>query len=471
MEQKQNIEVFERMPVPKAVAKIVLPAIASMLMVFIYNIADTFFIGQTGDELQVAAVALTTPVFLLFMATGTLFGVGGTSVISRAIGEGRLEYAKKASAFCFYAAIAIGCILMVSFWIFMPAILSFIGTSKDTIGFAHEFLKYVALSAPFVLVSQSFSNIVRAEGRAKEAMNGMLLGTIVNIILNPIFILGFNLGVVGSAIATVIGNIIAAGYYVLYLLQGKSILSIALKDFQVNDKIMTGVFAIGIPAFITDILMSVANVILNNFLAVYGDVQVAAMGVAMKAGMMVVLLQIGLGQGIQPLLGFNYGAGNYRRLRDVIQFSSLCSIIFGTIITVAVWLNIDFFIRVFIDNEDVVKYGVIILKAMLLSGPVVGLLFIFTSALQAMGKALPSLILSLSRQGLVFIPLLFILNALGGFNGIVYVQPLVDFVSILLSAVLYFAVSRSMGSKKEQPQQTPAGSIGAMTADAGQEAK
>ncbi|AOT70337.1 MATE family efflux transporter [Geosporobacter ferrireducens] len=444
---EQNIALFERMSVPKAVAQNAIPAIISMLVVFIYNIADTFFVGQTGDELQVAAVSLTTPVFLLFMAAGTLFAVGGTSLISRALGEGRREYAKKVSSFCFYASIGIGCLLMILFWVCMPTILRLIGTSKDTIGLAGGYLNYVALSAPFVILSQTFSNIVRAEGKPNEAMFGMLLGTIANIVLDPIMILTMNMGVVGAAVATVIGNIVGAGYYIIYFLRKKSILSISFKDFQMGDQILTTVLAIGIPASLNNILMTVSNVVLNNFLAGYGDIQVAAMGVAMKASMMIVLLQLGLGQGIQPLLGYNYGAKNYKRSGEVLKFSVICSVVLGTILTIIYWLGANSIVRTFINSKAVIEYGMIILRALMLSGPVIGILFIFTNALQAMGQAIPSLVLSVSRQGFVFIPLLFILNAFGGFTGIVYAQPLTDFVSILISAVLYFIVSRKLPAR------------------------
>lgn len=446
---KQNTELFEEMSVPKSVAKNAIPAIISMLVVFVYNIADTFFVGQTGDELQVAAVSLTTPIFLLFMAVGTLLGVGGTSVISRALGEGRGEYAKKVSSFCFYSSIVTGLMLMISFWIFMPNILKLIGTSEETIGFARSYLNYVALSAPFVIFAQAFSNIVRAEGKPNEAMFGMMLGTIINIVFDPVMILVMDMGVVGAAVATVIGNMVGAGYYLIYFLRNKSILSISLKDFQISDKIFTGVLSIGIPASLNNILMSVSSVILNNFLAGYGDIRVAAMGVAIRASMIIVLLQIGLGQGIQPLLGYNYGAKNYKRLREVIKFSLMCVLIIGTILTIIYWFGANIIVKAFIDNEAVAEYGINMLKALIISGPVMGIMFVFINALQAMGKAMPSLILSLTRQGFVFIPLLFILNAVSGLTGIVYAQPIADIIAVLISAILYFTINRKLPVSEE----------------------
>lgn len=448
---EQNNELFEKASVPKAVANFAIPAIISMMVVVIYNVADTFFIGQTGNEYQVAAVSLTTPIFMLFMATGTLLGIGGTSVISRALGEGRPEYAKKVSSFCFYLSIAIGCLMMLLFWAGMQHILAWIGTSADTIGYAREFLNWIALGAPFIIVSQALSNIVRAEGKSREAMFGVVLSAVVNIILDPILIFGLDMGVAGAALATVTGSIFGTGYYVIYFLRRKSSLSISPMFFKMDAKLLIAVFSIGIPAFFTDVLMSFSNIVLNNFLVGYGDAQIAAMNVAMKASMIIVLLQIGMGQGIQPLLGYNYGAKNYRRFREIIRFTVTCTIIVGAFLTGICWLNMNVIISAFIDNQDVVSYGVVIMKALLLSGPVMGILFILTNALQAMGKATPSLILSLSRQGLVFVPMLIILNALSGFSGIVYAQPVTDYVSLMIAGVLYYLVIR------KYPAGAPAG--------------
>ena len=187
-------DIFENMPVPRAILKSAVPTIVGMLVVLIYNIADTYFVGQIGDPMQVAAVSLTMPVFLLFMATGNLIGIGGTSVISRALGARRTAYAKQVSSFCFYASLGAGVIMAGLFLGFMPLLLRLIGASPETSGFAREYLLYVSPSAPFVILSTVFNNIVRAEGKAKEAMNGMLIGTIVNIVLDPFMILVLGMG-------------------------------------------------------------------------------------------------------------------------------------------------------------------------------------------------------------------------------------------------------------------------------------
>lgn len=431
-----NSELFEKAPVQKSVAVMAVPTIITMLVVVIYNMADTFFIGQTGDALQVAAVSLATPVFMVFMALGNLFGIGGSSAISRALGEKNEERAKRISAFCCYASLGLGVIMLLMFLLCMEGILEMIGASRNTIGYAREYLTYVAIGAPFVMFGTAFGNIVRGEGAAKESMIGNMIGTIINIIMDPILILGLGWGVAGAAIATVIGNMAACVFYVIYLLRKSMVLSIHPKYFSFRDKIASGVLAIGIPASLNNILMSCANIILNNVLGKYGDTPVAAMGVAMKANMIVVLLQIGLCVGIQPLIGYNYGAGNIKRLKKVFRFTGLCAVIMGTILTLVMVVAREPIIRAFIDDKHVIDSGIEMMIALQLSGPVIGILFLCINTLQGMGKALQSLILTVCRQGLAFVPMLFVLNYFFGLKGVVYAQSSADFISIVIAITI-----------------------------------
>ena len=217
--ENKNLEVFRNAPVPKAVLKNVLPAMAAMVMVLIYNLADTFFIGQTHNDILIAAVSLAMPVFLLFTAVGTIFGVGGVSVISRALGEGRPENAKKVCSFCMWGSVIAGVALSVLFLAFMDQILAMVGADAATSGPARTYLTIVSLGGIFVVVSNCYSNVIRAEGQAGKAMMGQLLGNLLNVILDPIMILFFDWGIAGAAIATVIGNVFGAVYYIVYFLR------------------------------------------------------------------------------------------------------------------------------------------------------------------------------------------------------------------------------------------------------------
>ena len=447
---KTNTDLFEKAPVPKAVATMAVPTMISMLVVVIYNMADTFFIGQTKDPLQVAAVSLATPVFMIFMALGHLFGIGGSSAISRALGERRKDRAWHISSFCCYGSLGLGVMVAVISVLGMEQILHLIGASENTIGFARQYLTIISIGAPTIMFSTAFANILRGEGASRESMVGNLLGTIVNIILDPVMILGLGWGVSGAALATIIGNIAACFFYISYYVRGKSMLSIHVKDFRMGEGIAASVAAIGIPASLNNILMSFANIILNQALVGYGDTPVAAMGVALKSNMLVVLLQIGLCVGIQPLIGYNYGSGNKKRLMQVFKFTGVVSVIMGMLLTLFMIIARKTMIQVFINDEEMVSYGIRMVVALQLSAPFIGILFLCINTIQGMGKALPSLILTVCRQGLIFIPLIFILNALLGLDGVIYAQPAADYLSILVGIMICVHLFRSMEHRESE---------------------
>lgn len=446
---KTNTDLFEKASVPKAVATMAVPTMISMLVVVIYNMADTFFIGQTKDPLQVAAVSLATPVFMIFMALGHLFGIGGSSAISRALGERRKDRAWHISSFCCYGSLGLGVMVAVISVLGMEQILHLIGASENTIGFARQYLTIISIGAPTIMFSTAFANILRGEGASRESMVGNLLGTIVNIILDPVMILGLGWGVSGAALATIIGNIAACFFYISYYVRGKSMLSIHVKDFRMGEGIAASVAAIGIPASLNNILMSFANIILNQALVGYGDTPVAAMGVALKSNMLVVLLQIGLCVGIQPLIGYNYGSGNKKRLMQVFKFTGVVSVIMGMLLTLFMIIARKTMIQVFINDAEVVSYGIRMVVALQLSAPFIGILFLCINTIQGMGKALPSLVLTVCRQGLIFIPLIFILNAMLGLDGVIYAQPAADYLSILVGIMICMHLFRSMHRERE----------------------
>lgn len=441
---KNNRDLFEHAPVPKAVAVMAIPTMISMLVVVIYNMADTFFIGQTNDAMQVAAVSLATPVFMVFMALGNLFGIGGSSAISRALGEKKVDRARQISAFCCYGSLGLGVVMTILCLAGMNGILRMIGASDNTIGYARQYLTYIAFGGPFIMFSTAFGNIIRGEGAAKESMIGNLIGTVINIVLDPIMILLLGWGVAGAAVATVIGNMAASGFYLWHFARKKSSLSIHPRDFRTGNRIAVNVMSIGIPASLNNILMSCANIVLNLVLARFGDKPVAAMGVAMKVNMLVVLLQIGLCSGIQPLIGYNYGAKNKKRLLQVFRFTGICAVIMGTALTVLMIIARKSIIQAFINDAEVVNYGIQMIIALQLSGPVIGILFLCINTIQGMGKAIPSLILTICRQGVVFIPLVFLLSSLFGLDGVIYAQPVADYVSIVLSVFICLTIFRKL---------------------------
>lgn len=450
MEKKNKMEVFDKMPVSKAVFKNAIPAILAMIMVLVYNLADTFFIGQTHDALQVAAVSIATPIFLMFMAVGTAFGMGGTSVISRSLGEGKKEYAKKVCSFCMWACVAVGIIMSALMLIFRNQILSIIGASADTWEFAKTYLTIVTFSGPFVLISNCFSNILRAEGQSGKAMIGSLIGNIVNIILDPIMILVFKWNIAGAAIATVIGNILGALYYIFYFIKGESTLSISLKDFTLKNKVCSSTLAIGIPTSLGSILMSVSQIIINSQMSEFGDMAIAGIGVAMKVVTITGMISMGLGQGVQALLGYSIGARNWDRYNKILKFSLCFSLILSIILTGVCYLSTNQIVGMFVTEESAFNYGVEFSRILLTTSCLFGIFYILTNALQAMGDSISSLIINISRQGIIFIPAVFILKSIIGLNGVVWAQPVADVISIILALGLYIFTFKKMKKKLKE---------------------
>ena len=435
--QKSPLEVFESAPVGQAVMKNTIPAMVAMMMVLVYNLADTFFIGQTKDALMVASVSLVTPAFLLFMALGTVFGIGGTSVISRVMGEGRREYAKKVCAFCMWSCIIVGIVMVIIIFVFMDSILKMLGASADTFGYAKEYLSIVTVAGPFVLISNCYANIIRSEGKAGMAMFGQLGGNLLNVILDPILILGLGWNVAGAAIATAVSNLISAAYYIGYFKFGKSMLSIRLKDFSVKDNILKGVLAIGIPAALGDVLMSVSNIILNAQMAKYGDMAVAGIGVAMKVTMITGMICIGFGQGIQPLLGYCVGAKNWKRYKESLRFSVIFGFALSTLMTVICYLFDRQIVSAFLSEPEALSYGIEFSRILLTTSFLFGMFYVLSNALQAMGAATAALIINMSRQGLIYIPAIFILQSVIGMDGLLWAQPVADVLSVILVVILY----------------------------------
>ncbi len=441
--RQKNIEIFRDAPVPKAVFSNVIPSIISMIMVLMYNLADTFFIGQTKNPFMVAAVSVATPVFLLFMAVGMLFGIGGTSLISRMLGEEKPETAKKASSFCYWTGLVIGVISMILIMVFAEPICRAVGASDDTIGYAKEYLQIVAIGIPFLIISNAFSNIIRAEGRAKTAMTGVIVGNLINIIFDPIMILGLGWNVAGAAVATVLGNVFSAVFYTIHMVSKRTILSIKPKDYQARNRIAKGVFAIGIPASLNSVLMSSSNILINNVMTDFGDMAVAGLGVAMKVNMIVVMLLIGLGTGIQPLLGYCFGAGIKKRYMAILKFSVCLAIVMSLIMTAVCYFGAGQLVTLILDDDNAYVYGMQFCRIYILSGPIMGILFVFINAIQSTGAALPSLILSISRQGLLYMPILFIFTRVfDEARMMALAQPVTDYLAATLAVILFIITTK-----------------------------
>ena len=443
-------ELMGKLKVSKAVAKMAVPSVISSLVTVVYNMADTFFVGQTGDPLQVAAVSLTNPIFILMMAFANMFGMGGSAVLSMALGAKDERRAKNASSFVTYASLIVGVVFALILIVFMDPILALFGANAETYEFARGYTFHIACGAPFIIWSAAASFIVRAEGASREAMIGSMIGTIANIVLDPIFISVLGQGTAGAAIATTIGNVLASGYYLWYFLRKSRMLSISWRYFTVRGGILTKICSAGLPTAIFSALMSVSTIVLNQLLVVYGNDPVAAIGIVFKANMFITFLQMGLANGVQPLLGYNYGAGNMERFREVESYTKKCCLAAGVIATVLYFVFREEIISLFISDSDVIAYGVQMLIAYMLSGPVIGILFVNMNCMQSVGHAFPATVLSVLRQGILLIPLLYLLGALFGLNGVILGQSVTDYIAVILSIFMWRKIRGRV--EKKQPE-------------------
>ena len=430
-------ELMARLKVSKAVATMAIPSVISSLVTVVYNMADTFFVGQTEDPLQVAAVSLTNPIFILFMAVANMFGMGGSAVASMALGEQNQKRMKQVSAFITYASLAVGILFALVLLGFMQPILSIFGANEEIYALACGYVFHISYGAPFIIWSAAASFVVRSEGASKEAMIGSMIGTIANIVLDPVLISGFHLGAAGAAVATTLGNILASLYYLWYFVKKSNNFSIGIRNFTCRYGIFSGICSCGLPTAIFSTLMSVSTIVLNQILVAYGNAPVAAIGIVFKANMFITFLQMGLANGVQPLLGYNFGSGDKKRFQDIAAYTKKCCIVIGILATLLFFVFRRQIIGLFIQDEEVIMYGVRMLIAYMLSGPVIGILFMNMNCMQSVGKAFWATILSVLRQGVLLIPLLFLLNALGGLTGVIYGQALTDYIAVILSVLMW----------------------------------
>ena len=333
-----------------------------------------------------------------------------------------------------WACVAVGAVFMALLWIFLDDVTVMLGASENSIGLTKDYLRIAIGCGIFSMISNCFSSVVRTEGEAMKAMTGTLIGNLLNMVLDPIFILGFKWGVTGAAIATVIGNAVAAGYYVMYFLKGKSALSISPKYFSVKDKILTGVLSVGISASLANLLVSVSSIVVNSQLAKYpsGDMMVAGYGVTAKVIMIVTLIGLGIGSGVQPFLGYCYGAKEKDRLTKGIRFSALFGLVFCVVISVLCYVFAQPIVKVFLTDLTALDSGVHFTRILMSTAWLIGAFVVCQNTLQAMGAATPALLASIFRQGIIFIPAVFIMKAIIGVDGLIWAQPVADVLSLVI---------------------------------------
>ena len=439
-------EIFETMPVPKAYIKLALPVVLSMIVSLVYNMVDTYFIALTGVQELVAGVSLVAPMFTLMIAFGDIFGLGGSSVISRLLGEKKDNEAKKTCAFCIWVSLVFGICISLILLVFKALILELLGVTKATYEYSNAYYTWIAIGAVSIIFSMVPSNILRTEGLAVQSMAGSIIGSIVNIIFDPIFIFGLNQGAAGAAMATILGNIIADIYYVYAVIKKSKRLTCSPSHMQITGRRVKDILMIGIPASITNIMQTFMMVMTNNFLLPYGTDKVAAMGIALKVNMITALVLVGFAFGGQPLVGYNYGAQNKKRLKKILKFANLFEMGLGLLFTIIMCIFAPQIIKVFMDKPDIITNGAMMLRCQQIGMTFMSVTLISTCVCQAVGNAGGAFVLSISRQGVIYVLALLVMSNIFGYTGVLISQACSDVVTALIAISIMLKIMKKIGN-------------------------
>ena len=429
--------VFNETKVSKAYLRLAVPLVFSMAVGLIYNLADTFFVAQTNDTNVVAGVSLGMPLFTALMAIGNVYAQGGSSLISRLLGKEDLQGVRHVSSFCFYGAIFTGAIIGIVLLVFRVPLLYVLGANEQTYRHASDYFLYLAIGAPVIVLTFIHSNLLRAEGMSKESMLGNVVGSLVNIVLDPIFISVLGWNAAGAALATVIGNLCTDLFFLVVVLKKSKILSVNLREVKIPLEHVGQILGIGVPAAIVNLMSSASSVLINQFLLPFGNEKIAAMGIAMKVSMIVLLLITGLAFGGQPLFGYYYGSGDRKRLSQLLSFclKFISAVALG--LSALVFIAAPLLMRSFMDNDAIVQAGTVMLRWQVSSMVFVGMVLLFTIIFQSSGKVLGSFLLSISRQGVVFLVVILIAYNLLGYYGVVMSQAIADLITAIFAATLF----------------------------------
>ena len=451
MEDQQKTLLFEQMPIPRAVAKLAVPTILSSLVTVLYNLADTYFVGMLNNSVQNAAVTLAAPLILAFNAVNNLFGVGSSSMMSRALGSRDYETVHRSSAFGFYCSIFCGLLFSLLYVIFQPFVLTILGADATTAEATAGYLRWtVACGAAPTILNVVMAYLVRAEGAALHASIGTMSGCILNIILDPVFILpwGLNMGAEGAGLATFLSNCVACGYFfvLLYVKRENTHVCIKPSMFCLKRKIVLGVCGVGIPASIQNLLNVTGMTVLNNFTSSYGSDAVAAMGITQKINMVPMQIAMGLSQGIMPLISYNYASGNTPRMKKTLTFAAKISLTALVIVAAGYYVGAGALVRMFMQDPTIVAYGTRFLRGFCLGLPFLCMDFLAVGVFQAVGLGKNAFIFAILRKVVLEIPALIILNALFPLYGLAYAQ----FAAELVLAAAAVVVLIRMFAKLER---------------------
>lgn len=443
-------EMFEQAPLKKVYFQLALPVIASMVAALIYNLADGFFVAQMNDTDLLAAVTLCSPLFSLLVALGDVFGIGASAAISRRLGEKNYEASLRLSCFSFYFAAAFSVVVSVIMLLNKHFLLTLLGATSATWADADAFFTPLVLGAVAIIWSIVPANIIRTEGLATKAMVATLTGVGVSLVLDPIFLFGLKWGAAGVAIANVIGFFAEDLLLIYYIWRYCRYQTFNLRYLKITGREFWEIIAIGVPSALSNVMLMLATATLNNYLAHYSTSAVATNGIVSRIYQIVVMVQVGAAFGAQPLLGYNFGAKNWDRLKAAIKFDIWFEVIYAVVVAAGLIICAHPLIAVFMDKPIVQHLGFEMLVAMLISSPAVGVMYVAITFFQSSRQSLLTFVLTVLRQGVLYLPMIYVLDRIGGYVGIISAQPLSDILSAIIAvALLVYFFRRHTQAKTE----------------------
>ena len=446
MKSKEEF-LFREAPVGRAVLSLVIPTIIGQLITVVYNMADTFFIGQIGDPNQVAAVSLCMPMFVFLTGLANLFGIGGSSLMARSLGAGDHRRARRAAAFCIWTAFAVSLLYGILLYIVRGALLPAVGANDETFAFCCQYLFWtITIGAVPTVLNQALANLVRAEGHSAQASFGVALGGVLNIFLDPVFIFLFRLEVAGAAIATMVSNAIATLYFILLIARNRkqSDISFHPKYYTLGERIPREVLLVGIPSCLMNLMGVLSNITINKLMSGYSNAAIAGIGVAKKIDMLSFAIATGMSQGVLPLIAYNYSARNYKRMKAALKTDFLIGLGVALVSTFFLFTCAGSIVRVFINDAETVRYGQLFQRIICITGPCISVTMLAITSFQSVGKKVQPTILSLLRKGGLDIPFMFLLNHFVGVNGIVWATPIADLGAMTVAILLFIPFWRRL---------------------------
>ena len=435
-ERNNKMELLGSAPVPKALMALGIPIMIGMLINALYNLVDAYFVGGLGES-PMGAISIVFPLGQVVVGLGLMFGNGAASYLSRLLGRGDKETANKVASTALYSSVLIGAIIIIFATIFLKPILYFLGATDTIMPYALTYARIYIISCIFNVFNVTMNNIVSSEGAAKTTMCALLLGAVMNIGLDPIFIYVLNMGVAGAAIATAISQFISTLVYLSYALRKKSAFTFSVKEFCPTKQILAEILKIGVPTLTFQLLTSLSIALINRAANGYGDAVIAGMGAVTRVTSMGTLVVFGFLKGFQPIAGFSYGAKKFDRLREAIKTSILWSTTFCVIVGLVMILFSTQIISQFANgNTEMISVGQKAIVASGFSFMLFGFYTVYSSLLLALGKGAAGFIIGALRQGICFVPVILVLPVVWNMNGILYAQPIADVISTIITAFM-----------------------------------